>query len=234
MLKLQNRLKKIKSYIRENSAVYDVGTDHALIPAALVLEGHLGRITASDVAQGPISRAKENLASFGIEDSVNLQVADGLSGIELEDTSDIIIAGMGGELVRDIIDSKPDLRRGSKRLILQAMTKRELLNDYLAENGFAVTDGGYVSDSENGKVYCVVVAEFNGVPYELTAAQRLLGALPWEIAVGDGLFTRAIFHEIRVAEKKLKGKQLGDEDFSEEQSVIEELNQLYDKACKTN
>ena len=234
MLKLQNRLKKIKSYIRDNSAVYDVGTDHALIPAALVLEGHTGSITASDVAEGPIQRARENVLAYGVQDKIKICLADGLQGIELEERADVIIAGMGGDLIRDIIDRKPEILTGDKRLILQAMTKQELLNDYLAEKGFDIIDGGYVSDTENGKIYCVIVAEYSGEPYELTEVQRVLGAIPCEITAGDRLFPYAILHEIEVTEKKLKGKKLGEADFSDEESLVCELKRIHKAVCITN
>ena len=233
MLKLQNRLKKIKSYIRCNSAVYDVGTDHALIPTALVLDGHTAKITASDIAEGPIQRAEENIVSYGVQDKIELRVADGLQGIVLEDRADVIIAGMGGELIRGIIDCKPELKEGDKRLILQAMTKQELLCDYLAEKGFNIIDGGYVSDSENGKIYCVMVVEYSGKPYSITEAERVLGAIPKDKVRVDKLYSGAILREIEVAEKKLRGKKLGDADFSAEESLVCELKQLYQKACET-
>lgn len=162
--KLSPRLAVCASFVRRGSAVADIGTDHALLPVWLVREGIASRAIASDINEGPISRARLNIEQHGMQDAITTVVADGLAGIAPGQVSDIVIAGMGGDLIAMILSAAEWVRDENVRLILQPMSHAERLREYLFSAGFAVTEEQAVIDS--GRVYSVMCAHFAGQPQQ--------------------------------------------------------------------
>ncbi len=156
MIKLDERLSAVASFVRTDRRICDIGTDHALLPCFLCENGAMD-VIASDVNENPLRAARANVEKYGFADRIRLIRSDGLKDIPPCD--DIIIAGMGGELIADIIDGctfiTPDTR-----LILQPMTKAELLRRYLYGAGFEITEekGAAV----NGKAYSVMLVRYTG------------------------------------------------------------------------
>lgn len=156
MIKLGDRLAAIASLVRLDRRICDVGTDHALLPCFLAQNGALC-ITASDVNPNPLEAARANVEKYGCGDRVRLVLSDGLKSVPPCD--DVIIAGMGGELIAGIISGctfvTPDTR-----FILQPMTKAEHLRRYLYGAGYEILleKGAF----EGGKPYTVLLARFTG------------------------------------------------------------------------
>ena len=116
----------------------DIGTDHGYLPAYLITEGICERCVAADINEKPLASAKKTAAEHGLEDKIEIILSDGLKNVSLDGVSDIIIAGMGGELIAQIIDDCPRIKEGGYHLILQPMTRPEALREYLYDNGFTV------------------------------------------------------------------------------------------------
>lgn len=165
------RLSAIAAQVRKGVTIYDVGTDHAYLPVALVLSGVTDKAVASDIAICPLERAKQNILDSGVAGKVSTVLTSGLDGIMLDDTSDIVIAGMGGEMIASIIGAKPDIRSGDKRLILQPMTKADFLRAYLADNGFEILKEFIVED---GKLYPIIVCR-SGERYCISDEEKYVG-----------------------------------------------------------
>ncbi len=157
---LSPRLALCASFVREGSIVADIGTDHALLPIWLVRKGKAVRAVASDINEGPIARARLNISRSGMEDRVSTVVADGLAGIDPAQVTDIIIAGMGGDLIAAILSAAPWVKDVKYRLILQPMSHPERLREYLLTEGFSMAREEAVRDS--GRVYSVIHAEYTG------------------------------------------------------------------------
>lgn len=174
MFELSKRLNLIASFIKEGSAVCDVGTDHGYLPAFLYLSGKCKSVTATDINQKPLETARKNLERLGA-DGVKLILCDGLSKVGRNDADTVVIAGMGGEVISGIIDCAEFLRDNSVTLVLQPTTSAENLRIYLSENGFCVKKERAVC--ENGKIYSVMVVRFCDTPYMLDNASRLIGLL---------------------------------------------------------
>lgn len=155
MIKLDERLGTIASLVRLDKRICDVGTDHALLPCFLWEQGARA-VIASDVNDGPLLAAAETVRNYCCE-GIELIKSDGLQNVPPCD--DIIIAGMGGELISRIV-SECSFITSDTRLILQPMTKAEELRRNLYKNGFSIIlEKGAVS---NGKVYTVIYAEYTG------------------------------------------------------------------------
>lgn len=157
---LSARLAMCASFVRQGSAAADIGTDHALLPIWLVRRGIAPRAIASDINEGPIAVARRNIERCGMSDRVSTVVADGLAGIMPEEVSDIIIAGMGGDLIAAILDAAQWVRSDRYRLILQPMSHAERLREYLFRSGFTLEREEALFDG--GRVYSVMQAAFTG------------------------------------------------------------------------
>ena len=99
------RLGRAADFVREGAVVADIGTDHAYLPIYLLLSGKIKFAVASDINRGPLDSAKRNAAKYGLTDKMRFTLANGLDGLPLEEdgVSDIVICGMGGELIAQII-----------------------------------------------------------------------------------------------------------------------------------
>lgn len=155
--------------------VCDIGTDHAFLPAYLVKSGRCSEVIATDIREGPLATAKNTLKRYGVADAVRLILTDGFKKVPDKGITDIVIAGMGGESIRDIlsVDEAKWIRRGTN-LVLQPMTKADVLRSWLAENGFTVTKESAVKDVH---VYAVMQAHYTGETRTLSGAEPYVGRM---------------------------------------------------------
>ena len=167
------RLLAAASMVREGAVVADVGTDHAYLPIYLVSSGVAKRAVASDINQGPLSRAEANIQRFALSPKINTCLTPGLTGIEVYAPTDILICGMGGELIASIIEAAEFVKDPNIRLILQPMTSVRELRVWLAENGFAIDEEKYAKEKE--KLYVIISASYAGVPYDLSEVDSYIG-----------------------------------------------------------
>lgn len=144
--------------MRKDAVLLDVGSDHALLPIALVKSGQVSRAVATDLNEGPIRRASENIREMGLEGRILPLMRDGLRGAEKDGATDIVIAGMGGELIASILDAAVFLRDPALRLILQPMTKAAVLRSWLLENGFLPENDTLCRDGE--RIYQLFTARY--------------------------------------------------------------------------
>lgn len=153
---MSRRLDKIASFVENGIGVADVGTDHGYIPVMLCRRGYEGNIVATDINEGPLLNARIDLLEAGFEDRVQLVLCDGLDGCKPESVDTIIVAGMGGDTITGILDRAEWIFREDIRLILQPVTKAEILRYWLVNNELCITDEVLVK--ENGTVYQIICA----------------------------------------------------------------------------
>lgn len=162
---LSRRLLLIASLVPKGARVCDVGTDHGRLPIYLIEEKIAKRVIATDIRPLPLENAKKNVAASGVK-GIDLRLCDGLSAVKKSETDTVIIAGMGGEVISDII-SRAELlsKQPYPLLILQPTTSPEFLRRYLCENGFEIKNETALE--ENGKLYSVITACFTGETKEM-------------------------------------------------------------------
>lgn len=168
MVNLDNRLGAAFEFCRSGVVSVDVGCDHARLAAALALEKSC-RVIASDVKDGPLEAAKRTLAELGVT-SVETVKSDGLDEIDYAD--DVIICGMGGELIADIAE-RCRFKSENTRFILQPMTKADVMRKRLCKAGFELLEEKTAEDS--GKIYSVMLWRFTGVAREIDEIEALCG-----------------------------------------------------------
>ncbi|MFZ5985912.1 MAG: tRNA (adenine(22)-N(1))-methyltransferase [Bacillota bacterium] len=160
-MELKGRLKLIADMTPKCDIVCDIGTDHAYIPIYLVKNGKCKKAVAADVKSGPLKAAQKNIDSFGLRDYIIAKIGDGLSPIEEDEADVIVIAGMGGMLIREILESNYSKAVKANALILQPMNAIELVREWLYEHGFEVYSERLVS--EGHKIYNAIAAKWTGV-----------------------------------------------------------------------
>lgn len=139
-MKLTPRLEKIASLVPECVCIGDVGTDHAYIPVALQERGVIERAIASDIVDGPVFNAMKTVERYGMKDQVEVRKGPGLAPYTIGEIQGVIIAGMGGPLIADIIDAHFELAQSLDFLILQPMIGQEVLRAYLENHNFEIVE----------------------------------------------------------------------------------------------
>ena len=170
-IKLSKRLEAIAALVPPYGGVVDVGTDHGYIPVYLAQSCHSGSLYATDINQGPIEHARQTAKDFDVEDKISFYLCNGLEAIHSSEISTIIIAGMGGENIVDILARAPWTKQNNCLLILQPMSKSSILRSWLFDNGFKVLSEQLVDD---GTIYEILTASAGkDMPY--SPAERLIG-----------------------------------------------------------
>lgn len=160
MITLDSRLSLCASFVRQDSKLADIGTDHAYLPVWLCQNGVCKSAIAADINPEPLSRGQLTIAQAGLEDKVKTRLSDGLKSISADEADDIVIAGMGGELIAKIILDCEYSRDKRKHFILQPMTKSELLIERLCQNGFEILSQDCCVASN--KCYTVLLVQYSG------------------------------------------------------------------------
>ena len=153
-LELSPRLQLLANWVQPGVRIADVGTDHAFLPVWLALQGRVSGAIASDLREGPLARGAETAREYGAANLVETRLCGGLDAIRPEEVDTVIIAGMGGETIVHILEKAPWTADGSHTLLLQPMSKVEMLREFLAGNGYEIVREQLVQD--RGTVYPVM------------------------------------------------------------------------------
>lgn len=148
----------------------DVGTDHGHVPIFLVERGIVPRAVAMDLREGPLARAKENIAACGLAERIETRLSDGVSALRQGEADSIVIAGMGGGLVVHILSQGSSVCRAAKELILQPQSDLEKVRRYLRENSYIIRKEDMVF--EEGKYYPMMRALPEGCGAEDRSAAK--------------------------------------------------------------
>ena len=160
MLNLSERMLMAARMVRKGSSVADIGTDHAYLPAYLILNGISPKALACDVRKGPLENAGKTVEHYGIEKEITLRLSDGFDEIEPFEADDFIMCGMGGTLMEQLVSRTYWLKDKRKRIIVQPQSHAEDIRRFFVENGFEILFEDACIDS--GKLYCAMTAEYTG------------------------------------------------------------------------
>jgi len=157
-MRLPERLKALASYIESGAAVADIGTDHGLLPVYLAKTGTAGKIIASDISSGSLRAAIRTADKYGVTEAITFIVAPGLDGVTLSDVDTVVIAGLGGETIIDILDNAPLVKSHRFNLILQPQTKTYMLFRYLYDNDYMIRHTKIIR--EKNRRYTIINAKW--------------------------------------------------------------------------
>ena len=148
-MKISDRLKAVASFVKENANVADVGADHGLLEIYLINEGKINSILAIENKSGPFSILKNNLEDY----DVKLSLSDGISKID-ETVDTIVLAGMGGILINNILNSNKTKLTNIKQIVVDAHRDIKLVRENICKLGFYIEQEKIVY--EKGTYYFVI------------------------------------------------------------------------------
>ncbi len=163
-MKLSPRLKMVADMVRPGVVAADIGTDHAYMPIYLLEKRICPTVIAADLKQGPLENARMSVSFAGLTDKIDVRLSDGLDRIEAHEAQDIIIAGMGGNLIVELLARTAWLRDSEKRLLIQPMSHAEVVREYLCKNRFKILFEQ--ACFEGSRVYTAMCASFQDAPLQ--------------------------------------------------------------------
>lgn len=214
--KLNKRLLCAASFVEKGASVADIGCDHAYLPIYLIKESIARTVVACDINEGPCESARENIRRQGLSKVISVRCTDGLTGIEDLAPDDIVICGMGGDLIFRIISGSEYTRERKPLLILQPMTKASELRCALLGAGYNIEKEALVYDD---RLYEVIVCRYDGVKREWTERELLTGKLTEK----DELYTAHLDKLIKQYSVIIEGKTKAGIDISKEEKLLKEL-----------
>ena len=171
-MKLSKRLQTIADFVKKGAVVADIGTDHAHIPIYLIKNNIISKAYACDINKGPLEKAKENINYYGVK-NIELRLSNGLEKLKTDEADTVIIAGMGGELIIDILDRGQGFFDKKNTFILSPHTKIEEVRNYLLRKGLKILKEDMCIDE--GKFYTVMEAVYMGKTFSYTKGELLFG-----------------------------------------------------------
>lgn len=156
MLKISDRLVQVAELVPKGARLIDVGTDHGYVPIWLLQKGHILSALAMDVNRGPLMRASENRDKYGVSDMMELRLSNGLEKLKPGEGDTVLIAGMGGPLMIQILEDGKKNAEGVSTWVLQPQSEIPSVRRYLIENGFNIIQEIMLKDE--GKYYMAMKA----------------------------------------------------------------------------
>ena len=151
---LSPRLLACADFVSDSAVLLDIGTDHAYLPCYLIETGAVCHAYASDVADGPLESAYRTAEALDCKNKLTLLKSDGLKDIPdeiLAKVTDVVIAGMGGELICDILSLHHRLNDGVN-FILQPNTRAHILREFLYREGIEISEERAVFEGKRSYV----------------------------------------------------------------------------------
>lgn len=155
-MELSRRLFAVASGVTKGNRLADIGTDHGYIPIYLVTEGICPSAIALDVNQGPLDRADAHIREHGLEDKIRTRLSNGLEKLKPEEADTIVIAGMGGALMTNILTRGLSVITDGKELILQPQSEIFKVRHFLHDHGYRIVSEQIIR--EEGKYYFIIKA----------------------------------------------------------------------------
>ncbi|MBE5948246.1 MAG: SAM-dependent methyltransferase [Lachnospiraceae bacterium] len=164
MIQLSKRLKAVADFVTPGKRVADVGTDHGYVPIYLVQSGRTQYALAMDVNKGPLGHAKDNIIKYKLQNHIETRLSNGLREYNKGEAESVVIAGMGGNLMVQILSEAHDKWKADTELVLSPHSETELVRRYLVENNMTIKDESMLIDE--GKFYVIMRAVSGRSDYE--------------------------------------------------------------------
>ena len=160
MVKISNRLTTAAALVTQGYTLADVGTDHGYIPIYLLQQEKIPSAIAMDINEGPLERAKEHIALYGLQAYIQTRLSDGVAALKPGEVEAVLIAGMGGGLIMHILKDGEKVCQSAKELILQPQSEIERVREFLREEGYTILAEDMVY--EDGKFYPMMKVQYQG------------------------------------------------------------------------
>lgn len=168
------RLNSLAAMVDNGDRIADIGTDHAYLPIELIKSGKITYAIASDIAKGPLDNAKKDVQKASLENQIDIRLGAGLSTVSDQDQIDtVIIAGMGGKLITQILDDAWQKKLRFKSLVLEPNVGECGVRKWLTEHSYKITAEQIIAES--GHIYELIKAIKSQKKSNLSAAELYFG-----------------------------------------------------------
>ncbi len=169
MIKLSPRLKKIAQQIDAGETMADIGTDHGFLPIYLWENKICPKVIMTDISTGSLSKARENCEMYYPGKEFDLRLGSGIEVLREGEADAVVIAGMGGILMTEILGKDLKKTLSLRKLVLQPRTDVGKLRFWLFDNGFSITNEALVRE---GKYICEIIT---AIPKEIAITRQMNG-----------------------------------------------------------
>lgn len=173
---LSKRLAKAAAYVPQGARLADIGSDHAYLPANLAINHIIDYGVAGEVVKGPYENAVHEIQREHLEEKIFPRFADGLKAIEDGDQIDTItICGMGGTLIRNILEKDKSKLQNHPLLILQPNVGSNVLRQWLQANHYQIMHEDILEEDDH--IYEIIVAKYANQPMQLSSEDLFFGPI---------------------------------------------------------
>ena len=222
MIKLSDRLQLIADKIQQGETMADIGTDHGFLPLYLMEQGISPKVIMCDISAPSLQKARDAAHDADIKDGTYFREGNGLDVIETGEVDAVVIAGMGGILITEILGADLDKTYSLKKYILQPRNHAEYLRYWLDQNGFEICENLLVRERKFVCEVIVAVADKSAPKGDLDPDSPRWD-LPDDMDRRDGKLLREFIDlKLRQENKRLAGLQKSK---SAHQTAIEKSEQ---------
>lgn len=209
MIKLTDRLQTLADQIKQNETMADIGTDHGFLPIFLWENKISPKVIMADVSSGSLDKARCNCADLYPDEEFDLRLGNGIQVLDKGEVDAVVIAGMGGKLIAQILGEDTEKTKSFKKLVLQPRNGQGKLRCWLVENDFSIIRESLVRE---GKYICEVITAVpgkvdNNLSYVIDDCNNdsmEYEVPPWIISAGE-LAKPFILNKIAIEEYALNG-----------------------------
>ena len=170
-IKLNERLLSVAKLVLPGQMAADIGTDHSYLPVYLIVNGICPSVIATEKAHGPFNNACQLVELLSLNRHIDMRFGSGLTVLKPGEAATITMAGMGGYVIRDILETSLEVAAASQRLVLQPQKNGPMLRQYLQGSGWCIVAEDIAFD--HGFYYEVIAAEPGDM--QLTEDETLFG-----------------------------------------------------------
>ncbi|SEA96909.1 tRNA (adenine22-N1)-methyltransferase [Thalassobacillus cyri] len=167
---LSRRLQMVASYLPRGAKFADIGSDHAYLPCYVCLQDPTATAIAGELNEGPFQSARKEVESNDLSARIAVRKGDGLSVLSKDEVDQIVIAGMGGTLITNILEEGKDKLGRTSRIIVQPNVDAKSLRKWFVKYNYQITAEEIIEEA--GHIYEVIVAEKNDTGNELHYSER--------------------------------------------------------------
>lgn len=177
-INLPQRLKKVAIRLPAGSIFADIGSDHAYLPCYVCLADPQAKAIAGEVNEGPYRNAVQTVEKYHLHDRISVRMGNGLEIFQKGEIHQLVITGMGGGLIRSILESGSDKLSAVNRIIVQPNNGSKTVRSWLIKQNYRIIDEDILE--EHGHIYEIVVADRTEIPICLTEKEQLFGPVLME------------------------------------------------------
>ncbi len=170
---LTPRLMQLANLVTPCKMVADIGTEHAYLPVYLCMNRKAEFAIASDIRKGPLSRAEATVHRYHMEERISTRLGNGADPLSAGEADCIIIAGMGGLMIADILKDNLRVFRKAKQILLQPMSSVPELRSLLYESGYTILSETLAKEGQ--KLYHILSVTAEKEPDSPTALEFFFG-----------------------------------------------------------